>query len=590
MTGDKQHGEQTGHLDPVTEGVEVVGKAPVANPSGAGLQGRIADVSAYGDHAFLNAFRGPDCQMTGSHVMDISDPQNPVEIPEAFMETSPGNYAGEGSQALRVENEHFDGVIYVFQNETCPGADPIAPGERGGIHIWDITDPREPELLGAHVGDYTLNGVERDQANTVHSVHVWNNDFDGRTYAVLVDNEEATDVDIMDITNPREPVMVNDTLDLTEAPFNAGQHDPPNLTDVFLHDMWVKRIGARYVMVASYWDGGYLLLDVTDPTPGNVSLIAQTEFAELDEERLKRGHEIAPEGNAHYAELSPDNRFMIAADEDFNPYRIVSTIDSGPYAGTEYMAVQASGTPAIDTETTVSGTPTYVGLACDELPAGTGIALVERGACPFQDKLDNITAAGYEAGIVFNIEGAGCEGRVNMLAEGSIPFVFVDRMSGLHLLQVPGVDPHSACATATPETGSEASATTIASVFSGWGYIRLFRTQIPGGVDRPGHIRQIDTFAVAEAQDEAYATGYGDLSVHKATFDPNPGTRLVYAAYYAAGFRVLEYGPGGLKEVGAFIDEGGSNFWGMFVHEVDGEQYVLVSDRDYGLYILRPDL
>ena len=54
------------------------------------------------------------------------------------------------------------------------------------------------------------------------------------------------------------------------------------------------------------------------------------------------------------------------------------------------------------------------------------------------------------------------------------------------------------------------------------------------------------------------------------------------------GFRVLEYGSKGLKEVGAFVDEGGSNFWGVEIHEIDGKQYVLGSDRDYGLYIFDP--
>jgi hypothetical protein len=50
---------------------------------------------------------------------------------------------------------------------------------------------------------------------------------------------------------------------------------------------------------------------------------------------------------------------------------------------------------------------------------------------------------------------------------------------------------------------------------------------------------------------------------------------------------VLEYGPRGLKEVGAFIGEGGSDFWGVEVHRVAGRQYVLASDRNYGLYIFR---
>ena len=78
---------------------------------------------------------------------------------------------------------------------------------------------------------------------------------------------------------------------------------------------------------------------------------------------------------------------------------------------------------------------------------------------------------------------------------------------------------------------------------------------------------QIDTFARPESQDPAYAVGNGDLSVHEVALDPKE--RLAYVSYYGLGFRVLEYGSRGLKEVGAFVDEGGSNFWGVEVHRID---------------------
>jgi hypothetical protein len=576
-------------LPPVSYGVRLVGKAEVTNPSGDGNEGRIADVSAYGNYAFLTAFREPTCERTGAHVIDMTDPANPSEVTSAFMETTDGNYAGEGSQTLRLKNSFFDGVLFIHQNETCPGEPaPTAPATRGGINIWDVTDPTNPELLVKHAGDYTApDGSTEDQANQTHSAFAWTNKFDGHTYVSLIDDEEVTDIDIMDITNPNSPVMVNDTLDLNEPPFEVDQDSPSNLTSSFSHDMVVKRVGERYVMNMNYWDGGYVLLDVTNPTAGNVTLIAESDFAQLDEERLARGHEISPEGNAHQSELSPDNRFLVATDEDFNPYRVVATITSGPYAGTEYTATSASDTPPIDAETTVSGTPTFVGAACDPLPAGSGVALVERGVCTFQVKLDTITAAGYEAGIVFNAVRPDCMGQVTMLAEGDIPYVFVNRLSGLKLLQVAGVTEDNACTTASPASGSAVASTTIEAIFDGWGYVRLFGTKIPGEVGVPGSIKQIDTFTIPEAQDPAYATGFGDLSVHEVALDPNPGRKLAYVSYYAGGFRVLEYGTGGLKEVGAFIDEGGNNFWGVEVHKIAGQQYVLASDRDFGLYIFQ---
>jgi len=569
---DKQHDADAGHLPARNDNVDLIGKGAVTNPSGAGNDGRVADVSAHDGYAYLTAFREPTCERAGVHVMDIRDIENPVELTESFIPTSPGSYAGEGSQVIEIGARD----VLIHQNETCD-ASLVQPGKVGGISLWDVSDPTDPEPLALHAGDKDGG----PNANTVHSMFAWHNVFDGRTYVVLVDNEELQDVDIMDISDPTNPVMVNDTLDLVGL-FGVDQESPSNLTSVFSHDMMVYKVGKRYVMTMSYWDGGYVLLDVTDPKPGKVSLVADHDYAQLDEERLKRGQEISPEGNAHQNELSPNKKFMIATDEDFNPFRGIATIDDGLYAGTEYTAVSAGDTPAIEPGSPVTGDTTFVGRACtaDQPPAaGSGIALVERGVCPFQEKLDNITAAGYSAGIVFN-NAAGCDALVTMLAAGDIPFLFVARTTGLQMLN----QSDTSCGAATPAPGADSASTTIKSVFDGWGYVRLFGTSIPktGGT---GSITQIDTYAIPESQDEDYAEGFGDLSVHEVAMDPDG--EIAYLSYYSGGLRVVEYGRKGIKEVGAFIDNGGSNFWGVEIYQQGGEEYVLASDRDFGLYVFQ---
>jgi hypothetical protein len=495
VLGDKQHGSAGGHLPPKQENVAVIGKAGLTAPAGTDgdMTGRVADVSAYGDYAYLTSFRADDCLGGGAWVVDISDPTAPEEA--GFLPTTDGNFAGEGSQVITAEYGPYAGrQLFLHQNETCSAALAEATGKDrflGGINIWDVTEPLAADLLVEHAGDD--DGV-RQNPNTVHSMFAWNSHLDQKVYAVLVDNQEFTDVDIMDITDPTAPVMVNDTLDLVEL-FGVDQDEPHNLTSVFNHDMMVYRKGARYVMNVNYWDGGYVLLDVTDPSPGAVTLIAESDYAALDEERLKRGHEIAPEGNGHQSEFSPDFRFLIGTDEDFDPYRIVSSeITSGPFAGTEILALNASDTPPVTEETPLVGTPTFVGLACDpaDVPAGTGIALVERGVCAFQDKLDNIVAAGYSSGMVFNAAVPGCNSFVRMLAEGDFPFLFLQRQTGLKLL---GVDAEgdAACSIATPPVGTQSADVAIETEFAGWGYVRLFRTKIPGGPGQPGSIEQTDT-------------------------------------------------------------------------------------------------
>ena len=185
---------------------------------------------------------------------------------------------------------------------------------------------------------------------------------------------------------------------------------------------------------------------------------------------------------------------------------------------------------------------------------------------------------------MFNAEREDCLGQVTMQAAGTIPFVFVNRLTGLQLLGAAGATDATACTTATP-AGATAVGTNIAAVFDGWGYVRLFKTTISKDPAKPGSIRQIDTFAIPESEDPAYANGFGDLSVHEVALDPKE--KLAYVSYYAGGFRILRYGDKGLTEVGAFIDQGGNNFWGVEVFEQGGQEYVALSDRDFGLYILK---
>jgi hypothetical protein len=77
-------------------------------------------------------------------------------------------------------------------------------------------------------------------------------------------------------------------------------------------------------MLLSYWDGGFVLLDVTHPA--NAVFPGDTEFADIDPELLETlGIALTPEGNAHQAEFTIDDQFIIGTDEAFAPGRTLST-------------------------------------------------------------------------------------------------------------------------------------------------------------------------------------------------------------------------------------------------------------------------
>ncbi|BCJ44523.1 hypothetical protein GCM10010168_13360 [Actinoplanes ianthinogenes] len=585
--------EPDGHLPSVSYGVTLVGKATVTNPSGAGLARHIADVAAHGDYAFLTVYRHPTCVRTGAYVINISDPKAPFEVESAFVETTNGNYVGEGPCVIEIANEYFSGALLIHPQEhyiLADAPDPTEPRQRGGISIWDISDPENAQLLAAHAGDYTdAHNEPADQALAAYYTCAWTDSSTNRTYVSFVTDKPTTDIVIMEITDPRNPVTVN-ALDLRVAPFHVTGDPSKGLISVFGHAVDVRQVGDRYVMTATYWDGGYVLLDVTDPTPGNVSLIARTEYAEFDEERAKRGQQIWPEGNANHHDLSPDAEYLVGADENIEAYRLLGTITSGPHAGTDYIAAWSPGSAPVDADHPISGTPTFVGSGCPgTVPPGRGIALIERDAsiltggsapgCAFQEKLDAITAAGYSAGIIFNHQGPDAMQQFPTAATGTIPLMFVNRLTGLRLLGVPDVTEETAGTTPTP-ADPVVCATDVKSEFVGWGYLRLFKTDIPGS--GAGSVTQIDTYAIPESQDPRYGTGFGDFSASHVAIDPD--RRLVYATFFAGGLRVLSYGSDGLREVGAFR-EPGVDFWGVKVHKIGEKNYVLVSDRNFGLYI-----
>ena len=322
-------------------------------------EGGIADVSVYKDYAYLAAWGGQTCKHNGVHVVDISDVAAPEEV--AFIPAKEGSAPGEGVQALSISTPAFTGDILVSNNETCKAGVGF-----GGMNIYDVTVPSAPEHLAVGFGDYTVGSNRKKTANDIHSVFAW--DAGDKAYAVMVDNEEAADVDIVDITNPRKPKLIAE-YDLA-ALFPQILQPNQGLDSVFHHDMVVKEINGRYIMLVSYWDGGYVQLDVTNPAAA--TFIVDSDFTNPDPEAAESGLNVRPEGNAHQSEFTLDNSYVIAADEDFGPYALnAANLDDA----TEINASSGSDTPQLEEGQSLTGESVFVGRACPgdpAVPAGDG--------------------------------------------------------------------------------------------------------------------------------------------------------------------------------------------------------------------------
>jgi hypothetical protein len=571
-----QHGVTEGHLKPEgsSSNVALISKLKLKNV----VPEKIADVGVFNGYAYLASWGVVTCKYNGVHVVDVRTPASPKEV--AFIASKEGSYPGEGIQALHIETSAFNGDILVSNNEKCK-----EPAGFGGLNIYDVSKPSSPTPLVEGLGDSTVPGAGKKDAHEIHSVFAW--DAGTKAYAVIVDNEEGSDVDIIDITDPKKASLIAE-YDLDETFPQILQAAPANLVEVFFHDVVVKEIGGRQVMLLSYWDAGYVAIDVTNPLAP--TYIGDTDFTDPDPEAAESGFTVAPEGNGHEAEFTSDSQYIVAADEDFNPF-VLNSLNVTD--GTAINASQGSDTKQLASGQTIEGTSVYVGLACPggaAVPAGNAavidIAVVERGVCLFTEKVASVIAAGgYDAVLIFNRTGTdACDGSLGMTVAGDIPaFGVAPRSQGFAIFNSPYSNAECLAGTGPQQLpvaiGTAGDTLRFTSQFDGWGYVHLFRYG-------NGKMAELDTYAIPEAHDPAFASGFGDLSVHEAATSPTRAD-LVYFSYYSGGFRVAKIVGDDLVEAGHYIDVGGNNFWGVQVFQSGTQEYVAASDRDFGLYIFR---
>lgn len=552
--------------------------------------GEIADLTVHDGFAYLNSWDNEFCDRGGVYVVDVKNPASPKEV--GYIEPLAPFYHGEGAHAIDVTVPGFDGDILAVNNETFGSnvSNTCGPASKldGGFDLYDVSDPTNPKTLIQGAGDRD-NGTPDDPSddtpagNSYHSVFIW--DTGDNAYLVASDNVEFEDVDIWDITDPSRPTQVAD-VDLSSAFPQILDNEKSNGNAVFNHDMVVKQIGGRWIMSVSNWDSGYVQIDVTDPA-NPVYLTDTTTGSDPFRPSL------FAEGNSHQSEYSADNQFLLAADEDFAPFRSVLTAEG---INKSRSAIEGGDNPnriANLPDETLNGPSTWAGDGCDPAavpaaPADDGdpntdsIALVERGGagagCGFADKFDNAAAAGYDGIVIFN-QPRPDDGQVNMAttdADGpaAIPGVQMRRADAL------GAEGALSPSETTPAPGTAGPAVSIGVVFDGWGFTHIYDAKTSA---------RIGSYAVKEAQDPRFASGFGDLSVHE--FATDPTEPIAYSAYYGAGMRAVSFSRDqGITEQAKYIsdDANGSNFWGVEVFTgSDGERYIAGSDRDFGLQIFR---
>jgi hypothetical protein len=626
----EQHGPSTGHLPGSVDQVELVGKLKLTNQVGD-----ISDVSAMATtsdgtwYAYLGNWGGfdarnqtPACNSGGVHIVDISNPASPVKV--GFLNAGGTGYQTEGIQALNIDTDGYTGDILVVSNEWClaksnPKLNP------GGITIYDINDPTNPQILVDDFGDFDLHA---SRANESHSVIAWDAG-DGDAYAAAIDNEEVEDVDLFEITDPRNPVLVAET----ELPdVNVNAHGQLKTS----HDFDVLQFpdGSWHLMVSD-WDAGWIDVDVTDPS--DPTIVGDFDYAACDQViQAELGECLEPEGNGHQGEWNSDGSVFIGTDEDFDSFRTTPltrvTGDANFPAPEEYTTVAVGGAPVtILPDTRLNGPVAYGGYGCPgtsapipnadtTIPPGSldpgeeQIIVLQRGptgdpnapeeACFPGEKADNATDQGWDAVILTgrHLAGGAADDDPPNCGFGAFPPdeqipAACTTHTAMHELFARTPDftlpyPLGDPADLEPDIGDVGFEVDITATFDGWGYVRVLDTD---PASTPTEIAQI---TIPETADEDFATGFGDLTVHEVEVprgDPNEGgpapddDLVAYFSWYSGGFRVFDISdPSNPAELGHYIDAQGNNFWGVALAEDEnGDRIVLASDRDFGLFIFR---
>ncbi len=539
------------------------------DPFNLGVHG---DVAGWKDLAFVGKWREA-CPGTGVDIIDIKRPKKPVKIADTldYADTSM-----EDMQVMKIRGRDILGIgLQDCGNSATEGT--------VGLELYDITDPRNPKFLSLFNGEDF--GMEAEHGH-VHELDLTRTP-DGRTLALLAspDLEALTsnpplfddgigDLLIVDITDPSNPTLLSHWGVLQEPALGLGVYlsvlaggDARTLD----HSVRANKDGT--LAYVSYWDAGFITLDISDP--------ADPVFLG------RAAYEPGEEGNAHSVDESPNGMLLAAADEDFSPFEL--QFSSNAFAGLR-EAFEGEFTVPIATlsDRAMDGEVVHVGRGCPADPAlglpvadpylanpAGKIALIERGVCRFDNKVARAQLAGAIGAIVYN---NAANGETPFLMGGNSPVVLgspdvigtVITIAGVSVVRSTGL----LLVGGTPPVTAKAEA-----FFNGWGALRFY------DISDPANPVLLSTFATPNTNNADVALD-GLWSVHNPEWH---GTK-VFASWYSDGIRVLDLrDPTAPEEVAFWVGAGAPadappvNIWSVVPHE----GLLLASDRNYGLYILK---
>jgi hypothetical protein len=293
-------------------GLAVVGKHNI------GGRGFNADVWVHERYAYVGSWGFSDWNTGGEQRFCLDDKQNGV----AVIDTRDARVPREVSRLRNPSGTSAeDVVVYTAQYGAMAGRDiavagiQVCGGPREdrrffrGLQVWDVTNPAAPAELGRLPTGCCTRGLHElevqhraDLNKTFVYASVPTSEYaDSASPSGRRDHAGRGDFRLIDVTNPAAPAEVSNWgvhHDLGGPPAVGLGCDP----DAEYGHSVEPSANGRSAFV-SYWDSGFIELDVSDPAKP------------VDRTRAAFGPEA--DGDAHSSNFDEDRNLLFSADEDF---------------------------------------------------------------------------------------------------------------------------------------------------------------------------------------------------------------------------------------------------------------------------------
>jgi hypothetical protein len=518
------------------------------------------------------------CTGQGAKVIDVNDPTKP---------------RWEGFVGARKNSSNEDVVVRRIGNRDVLGIGVQACGTGGsdGLALFDVTNPRNPvelSFLPTPTGVHELDLTVRPDGTALALLATPYSEF----YDTYFGTSFGGEFRIVDITDPAAPEPLTDWGIIADSDLLIqGGNDPVSSSFQGLPGFFaahyahsVRAADAGSSAYVSYWDGGILKFDISDPSaPVYVGRTIYPAGSSGD------GHSMTP-----YQVGS--TRYILQNDEDYQSLPDV-LVTSSATGSTAVEGFQQPWSPMLLT----AGGQAVSGAVHD---AGDGCQAADYAGAAGELALAD-TVDPFYTGIIGGWPVPPCTiGQQTLLADAAGAKAFVSNLvspddayglspgvgsralaaAGIPVFQIADIDDVASAirATAGPDT------MTITAQTPSWGYVRVFR-ETAGS-----EWQQVARFTDAPHAFGEHPTPVGTWSVHNTEVLGN----RAYSSWYSNGIVAIDFSnPLAPSRVGQFVPDtsnrhanslgvGPSEMWGVAIDPETGIVYA--SDMRTGLWIVRP--